>query len=424
MSAARSLKADVIFYLAGTGIYAASQWLLVVIYARAIGPEAVGLFAIATAISAPIMVLSQMSMRQVLIADVGRRFDFGEYVKARWVLSVAATAAIVLGAIALDYRGAALLTITAFGVGRAFESVSDIFYARCQAHGGLRRVSLYTGVRGVVTLAAAGSTMLATTDMLLSATAFAVASMICQMMVRTIESRHIGDDARILPKRMLSSALLLHAAPLAISQFLISLTAYSPRLTLQHFGGDQLAGQAGAIEYFLSLGLLGVAALGQAASAPLAQAYHRGDRRGFVSLVTMTAATSAALGVGMSLAAQLVGRQAILALYGPSFGEAAAAAGMIIAGGSFSYVASALGYAVSATGQYDKLVGWSALVLAVTLTGSYLAIGRFSLDGLALTLAISGTLNILVYIHLLRRACSRMRKSSGDQDHGPGVAHG
>ena len=54
MSIGRSLKADVIFYLAGTGIYAASQWLLVVIYARESGPEGVGLFAIATAIAAPI----------------------------------------------------------------------------------------------------------------------------------------------------------------------------------------------------------------------------------------------------------------------------------------------------------------------------------------------------------------------------------
>jgi O-antigen/teichoic acid export membrane protein len=424
MSAIRSLRADVIFYLAGTGVYAASQWMLVIIYAQVHGPEGVGLFAIATAISAPIVVLSQMSMRQVLIADVGRRFGFGDYVKARWVLSVAATGAIVLGAIALDYRDTALLTITAFGVGRAFESISDIFYARCQAHAGLRRVSCYTAVRGAITLAAAGGTMLATKDMLLSAIAFAVASMICQMMVRAIERQLIVDEPASSRQPLLSSALLLHAAPLAISQFLISLTAYSPRLILQHFGGDRLAGQAGAVEYFLSLGLLGVAALGQAASAPLAQAFDRGDRRGFIGLVTTTAATAAALGVGMALTAQIVGREVILGLYGPSFSDAAAAVSIIIAGGSFSYVASVLGYAVSATGRYDELVGWAALVLAVTLVGSYLAIGQFSLQGLGLSLAVSGILNILVHIHLLRRAFSRMPTSPSDQTLEPGVPHG
>lgn len=404
MNLTRSLKTDVIFYLAGTGFYALSQWLIVIIYARVNGPEGVGLFAIATAISAPIVVLSQMSMRQVLIADVARRFDFAEYLVARWLFSGVAIVAVVGFAAMIGYRGVALLTITAFGIGRAFESVSDIFYARSQSHDGLNRVSGYTGMRGAVTLAASGGAMLITHSMLISAIAFAVASLLCQLVVRSIEGKLIVEEDTGTARRKVSRELLLHSLPLAVSQFLISLTAYAPRLILQHFGGEQLAGQAGVVEYFLSLGILGVAALGQASSSPMAKAYHCGDRRGLSKIVTVLVASATLLGSGLALAAYFFGEKVIMLLYGPSFAQAGTAAFTIIAGGVFGYVASILGYAVSATGHYNRMVGWSMAVLTVTVAGGYIAIAHYSLAGLGYVLAASGIVNILGYVHLLRRA--------------------
>lgn len=424
MSMLRALRADILFYLAGTGVYALSQWLLVIVYARAGGPEAVGLFAIATAISAPLVVLSQMSMRQVMIADVARRFSFAEYLTARWTLSIAAVVASFIVAVSIGYRGAALLTITAFGVGRAFESVSDIFYARSQAQGGLRRVSGYTGVRGLATLAASGGAMLATHSMVVSALAFAIASLACQLMVRALEQRLFRPEQAGWARARLSRELLLHSAPLALSQFLVSLTAYAPRLILQHFGGERLAGQAGAVEYFLSLGLLGVAALGQAGLAPMAQAFHRGDRGGFVRLVATITAGSAALGVGMAFAAYVAGERVILALYGASFDEAASAAAIIIAGGAFGYVASILGYAVSVTGRYDRMIGWSVAALIVTLAGSYLAVWQSGLPGLGYALAASGSVSALGYVHLLRRAFNHLPGASSEDGKERRVAHG
>jgi O-antigen/teichoic acid export membrane protein len=422
MIVARSLKANVLFYLAGTAIYALSQWLLVIMYARADGPTGVGLFAMASAISAPLIVLSQMSMRQVLIADVGKRFSFRDYLTARWTLSTVAVAATIVVAVIIGYRGSALMTVAAFATGRAFESISDIFYGRSQAHGGLGRVALYTGVRGVVTLLATGGVMLATHSMVASAFAFAAASVICQMMVRVVEGRLFTDEGST--RARLSRALLLHSAPLAISLFLISLTAYAPRLTLQHFGGERLVGQASTVEYFLSLGLLGVAALGQASSSPIANAYHSGDRAAFVRLVTIIALAAAAMGVGIVLAAYLIGRQAILALYGPSFTEAASAATAIIAGGAFSYLASMLGFALSATGRYDRMIGWSVAVLAVTIAGSYTMVGIFGLTGLGYALAASGLVNILGYLLLLRQACRRMPTGAAEDSPARRLAHG
>lgn len=429
----RSLKADAMLYLVGTGIYALSQWSLVVIYARAGGPDAVGLFAIATAIGAPLIALSQMSMRQVLIADVGGRFDFGQYLAARWALSAVAVIAIIATAAVMGYGGTALLTIAGFGLGRAFESVSDIFYARSQAHGGLRRVSMYTGLRGAVTLAVSGGTMVATHNMAVSAAAFALASLACQWLVRTVERRSIAMPVTpptvtapmtVVTRQWVPRALLLHSAPLAIAQFLIALTAYAPRLILQHFGGEGLAGQAGVVEYFLSMGLLGVAALGQASSSPIAHAFHGGDRHRFNRLVATVMAGATVLGAGIALSVILFGHWAILALYGPAFTDAADAAVPIIIGGSFGYVASVLGYAVSATGRYERMVGWSVAVLVVTLAGGFVAIGTFGLAGLGYALAASGIVNILAYIHLLRRAGRSMPILRDADDENGVVAHG
>lgn len=401
MSIARSLKADAFFYLAGTSAYALTQWLLVIVFARVAGPEGVGLFAVATAISAPIIALSRMSMRQILIADVSRRFAFADYLNARWALSIAALAAIILVSLVIEYRGVALLTILGFCLGRVIESVSDIFYARSQANDGLNRVSAYTAARGIITLIMTGGTALATDSLLAAAAAFSLASLACQLAVRMAEQRFLSAEPT---GRRLSRALLQHAAPLAFAQFLIALTAYAPRLILQHFGGEQLAGQASSVEYFLAIGALGVAALGQAASSPMATAFHAGQRGGFVRIVVIIATAAGLLAVGTGFAAHLFGRLAIESLYGPAFSQAASAAPTIVTGGVVGYVASILGYAVSSTGRYNRMIGWSVAVLVTTLVGGYLMVGRLGLDGLGYALAVSGVINIVGYVHLLHRA--------------------
>jgi len=408
-----SLGRDAIAYLAGTGIYALCQWLLVVVYARVAGPEGVGLFAVATAISAPLIVLSQMSMRQVMIADVAQRFRFEDYLNKRWALSCLAVGAVGLVALAFGYRTLSLLVILAFAIGRALESVSDIFYARAQARGGLGRVSGYIAFRGVATLAGSGGVMAATGSMALSAVAFALTSLVCQLLVRHVENRLFLTATCPRPQSS-SWELLLHASPLAVSLFLVSLAAYAPRLVMQQLGGERLAGQASAVEYLLSIGLLGVAALGQAGSAPLAHAYHGGDRRGFVRLAALIATAAGALGVAMTGAAFIFGRSAILALYGEPFEQAASAAAAIMAGGAVGYVASALGYAVSSTGRYARMIIWSVVVLAVTVAGSYLAVSRWGLAGLGIALAVAGATNILAYVHLLARALRDDRDTMAD----------
>ncbi|VXD00979.1 lipopolysaccharide biosynthesis protein [Sphingomonas sp. 8AM] len=417
MKLARSLKTNALVYLIGTGLYALTQWALVVVFARSQGPAAVGLFAVATAVSAPIIVLSQMSMRQVLIADVKGRFSFVDYLRARWLLSVVAFLTIVAVALAIGYRGKGLLIIAGFALGRVFESVSDIYYAQSQAEGGLHRVSFYTAARGIVTLSIAAGAAIVTHDLLTAACGFAVASLLCQLGVREIEGRIIPESRR-KPTLRLSGALLRHAAPLAVSQFLIAATAYAPRLILQHFGGEQLAGQASAVEYFLAMGTLGVAALGQAASAPIAAAYHRASDRTFVRLVTMIAGGAVLLAAIMALAANLFGHAVILALYGSSFEAAAQAAPAIVTGGVVGYIASVLGYAVSATGRYDHMVRWAFAVLLTTIIGGCVMVDRFGLIGLGYALAVGGALNIAAYVHLLHRAWATSSSAAAAIDAG------
>jgi O-antigen/teichoic acid export membrane protein len=417
-----SLKTDTMVYLLGTGLYALCQWCLVVVIARVAGPAGLGIFAIATAIGAPIIVLSQMSMRQVLIADVSQRFRFAEYLLVRWALTIAAVLAITVVALAIGYRSTNLLAIVAFGTGRALESVSDIYYARSQAHGGLQRVSGYTGARGLVTLLMSGGTMFVTHNLLAASLAFVLASLFCQLAVRMIEGRLLSGEDDFGRPSAIPWALLIHAAPLAFAQAIGSLGTYAPRLILQDFGGERLAGQASAIEYFVSIGLLGVAALGQAASSPIAKAYHRGDRSGFVRLVGTISAGAAALAAGMALVALIAGRNAILLLYGPSFTQAANAAATIIAGGTLGYVASVLGYAVSATGRYERLMAWSCVGLAVTVIGSYLFVGRLGLVGLGYAFGMSGLFGVSVNIYLLWRAWTWMNGPSTVVD-GEKISH-
>ncbi|MBI3696996.1 MAG: hypothetical protein HY238_19450 [Acidobacteria bacterium] len=90
--------------LAGTAAYAASQWGMVVVLARLGDPVLVGHCAVAVALTAPPLMLSNLQLRQVVAADAEGRWRRA----ACWKLRLAATSG-TLGIVALLAGGAGLM---------------------------------------------------------------------------------------------------------------------------------------------------------------------------------------------------------------------------------------------------------------------------------------------------------------------------
>jgi O-antigen/teichoic acid export membrane protein len=392
-----------------------------VVFARVDGPHAVGLFALAIGIAAPVITLSQICLRQVMITDVRQRYAFGDYLSLRRGLTVVAVAVCACVVLALGYRGAQALTLLGFAIGRAFESISDIYYGRLQVSGRLDKVARYLVLRAALTLIVTSVVCITTRSLVAAALGFACASMLSQYIVQRVE-RTVVDGAggaslrrRGRWDRLYMSSLASRSAPLTSSQFFVSLNYYAPRLIVERLRGSVTLGQFAALDYLLSIGLLVVAALGQATSPALARAFHEGDYRRFWRITVLGTLITAGVGLGIILVSLLWGSVAINAIYGARFGPAVAALGPFMVGGAVSLIANILAYSAINTGIFRGLTWRYALVFAVTGAACYFGVSAFGLPGVGFGLGCGGCAGIAVTLGFLVRATAN---SSGRRARG------
>ena len=80
---ARSLRANFSWTFVGNVIYAACQWAMLVVLAKLGSPEIVGQFALGLAITAPVIMLTNLQLRAVQATDAKRAYSFGDYLGLR-----------------------------------------------------------------------------------------------------------------------------------------------------------------------------------------------------------------------------------------------------------------------------------------------------------------------------------------------------
>ena len=80
-----SFRSSLVWGVIGSVAFGLSQWLLIVILARTGTATLVGQFSLALAVVAPVQMIANMQLSNVLATDAGSRFSFGTYLGARWI---------------------------------------------------------------------------------------------------------------------------------------------------------------------------------------------------------------------------------------------------------------------------------------------------------------------------------------------------
>jgi O-antigen/teichoic acid export membrane protein len=198
----------------------------------------VGEFSLALAIATPVMVLSQMQLRQILVTDAHQQVPFADYFWTRLVAGLCGLILIMgLGAVLRHDPALRMLTI-ALAIARLAESLSDILNGSLQRreHMGLVAVSMTVrGLAGLVALAIA----LKVTASIYAAAAMALASDVA--CVRAPRGLAAGPPERRAPRVHLAPSVLVRmvrdSATLTIAAGLLSLSAGIPRYFLDYSSG-------------------------------------------------------------------------------------------------------------------------------------------------------------------------------------------
>lgn len=430
-TASLSLQANFSWTFVGNVVYAGSQWGMLVVLAKFGSPEMVGQFVLALAITAPVVIFSNLRLRAVQATDARHEYVFADYFGLRLVTTAIALLVIVGIVLILEYRRETALIILVVGMAKAFESISDVFHGLLQQHERMDRIAKSKMIKGPLSLVALGAGVYFTGSVFWGAVSLAVtwvliligydirsgALILKSIPLRSGAAPDEGHQGAILRPRWDMSTLTKLtwlALPLGIVAMLVSLKSNIPRYFIEQYLGERELGIFAALAYLMVIGNTVVLALGQAASPRLAKYYAAGNGPAFRTLLLRLVGIGALLGGAGVLAASVAGQEILTLLYGSEYTRHDLFLWVMIAA-AISYVASFLGYGVTAARYFRAQLPFFALVVGASALVCLWSIPNDGLRGAAMALIIASLIHATGNLAIVVYALSTLDRHSGSR---------
>lgn len=402
--AGMSLRRNFLWTVVGNLIYAACQWGMLAMLAKLGSPEWVGQFALGLALTAPVLLLTNLQLRAVQATDAGDEFEFGHYLALR-LTTVGCAAVVIFGIILVSglNSGAALVT-AAVGLAKIVEAISDAFHGLLQKHERMDRIARSMILKGVLSLAAFGATIYVTHSVFRATLAMA-AAWLCVLLWYDLRSVRRVLRVKFRPVWSLPKmrTLVIIAAPLGVVMMLNSLNVNIPRYALEFLSGTREVGIFAALAYLqIGEGAI-INALGQSATPRLARGFAGREHGAYWSLLKRLLAVGTVAG-GLGVFVAVVAGPAILTiLYRAEYAAYNDAFVWLMAGTVFANIAAFAGYGLTAARSFRAqipLLLWESVIMGVTC---WLLIPKFGLVGAAVAYLIAKVFLMLSSLLLLRR---------------------
>jgi O-antigen/teichoic acid export membrane protein len=391
---------------------------MLVVLAKLGNPEMVGRFALAFAVTAPVIMFANLQLRAVQATDAKEDYSFGQYFALRIVTAVVALLVIAGIAAFSGYQREAVWVIAAVGLAKTFESISDVIHGLAQQHERMNRIAISLSIKGPISLLALGAVTYLTGSLVAGCLALAAAwaTVLLVYDLRIVPDMLVGRHRSRRTRRSTLRPdwnahvlwrLAFLSLPLGLTMMLISLNANIPRYFVEGFRGERQLGIFAAMSYLMVAGNTVVAALGQSASPRMAHHFADRDKKAFTLLLARLCGMGAVVGIAGMLVAAVAGRWLLTVFYSAEYAREIGAFVWIAAATGLSYVQSFLGCAMTATRCFRvqvPLLGASALVTAGLC---YFLVHAWGILGAAIAIAsATGALtlgSLLIVLLAIRR---------------------
>lgn len=391
LQAVPSLRTNFKWTFAGSVIYAACQWGMLSILAKAGSAAIVGQFALGLAIAAPVFMFTNLALRAVQATDARSEFEFCDYFTLRTLASTLGLLTVAAIAFALHYDLTTRLVVMLVAIAKAVESLSDVVAGLLQKFERLNQVAMSQMIRGVLSVAAFGGAFLATHSLPLAVAAMVLTWTAVFIVYDLWRARGVLRHQPVLfrVRGTMLKKLVVLSAPLGVVMALISLNVNTPRYLLVKYMGQAELGIFASMAYLVVAATLIINALGQSASARLARMFAEGDRAGFRRIMKhllFTGLLIPATGIPVAL---LFGRRLLALLYRPEYGEHVSVLVILVAVTGLTAIGAFMGYGLTAARSFriqPVIIGATAVT---TLVMCVVLIPRYGLNGAALGLLCS-----------------------------------
>lgn len=394
-SSARSLRKNISWTTTGNIIYAACQWGTVTTVARIGTPAMVGQFALALAITAPVMQFLSLNLRSIQATDAKQDFSFRDYFSVRSVAVVVAL--VVCAAIALLYEGltTTAVVIVIVAIAKVVDGLSDVYFGLFQQNESMRLVSQPMIMNGILSLVLMIVGLKFSGDIVVGTIGYALGSLIPMVILVIPAAKSLVSPSFPIGFRFTKTerhrhwSLVTLAFPLGLSMMLNSLTTNVPRYFIEAEGGEYSLGIFAAVSYFIVAGGTVVIALGQAISPKLSQHFAANRLDEFSRLLGTMVGVGILLGVAGAILSVFLGDQLLSLFYSREYADHAETLVVLSVAAAFSFAASFTGFGMTAMRRFAAQVPVALLVLAVSIIASAVLIPTHGILGAALAVLTS-----------------------------------
>jgi len=294
---------------------------------------------------------------------------------------------------------------------RGVEQLSDVVAGLLQKFEQLDQAARAQMLRGAGSAIAFAVVLWASRSVVAAVCAFAAT---CALVVLAYDfrlARRLRDGRSFLSSSRRGLKLLATASlPLGIVTALAVLNVNIPRYVVEHDLGPAQLGIFVSVAYVLIATVnVVVNAMGQSASARLAQMFAAGDLDGFKRVLGKLVLFAVAISLLGAPLALICGRPLLAVIYRPEYAQYAPLLAMMAAVAGVSAVGMILGFGVAATRRFRAQLPVLAAATLAGFAAAVLFVPKYGLFGAAFALLVSSTVLILGNGTILAMAARTVR---------------
>ena len=366
----------------GNFIFAFSQWVILIFFARMTNQENLGQYALALAIVTPIFAVGNLQLRPLYILDVNseQKYTYTHFYYLRLICSfIALACCLVLGL----FFNVSILVLLLVGLLKFFESYSDIIYAYYNAHDQTQLISKSLFLKGTLSVLAV-AVGLYLFDFYTALILFLFVYLVVWLF---IDNLYIQKTQEI-KKMSLDLGIMKSAIPMGISLGIVTLQSNIPRLFLDQYASIEAVGIFTVLSYFIIVGSIFINSICQYLSPRLTHAWNH-NRAYFKKLLSMALLIAGGLGLIAIFLSYFMGEFVLNLVYGAEYVAYTDAFVLTMVAGFILYLATVLGYTLTAIGFIKQQVYLFSIVLIFSVLVSYLCIPEYGIIGGIYTLMVS-----------------------------------
>ena len=366
----------------GNFVFAFSQWVILIFFARMTNQENLGQYALALAIVTPIFAVGNLQLRPLYILDVNseQKYTYTHFYYLRLICSfIALACCLVLGL----FFNVSILVLLLVGLLKFFESYSDIIYAYYNAHDQTQLISKSLFLKGTLSVLAV-AVGLYLFDFYTALILFLFVYLIVWLF---IDNLYIQKTQEI-KKMSLDLGMMKSAIPMGISLGIVTLQSNIPRLFLDQYASIEAVGIFTVLSYFIIVGSIFINSICQYLSPRLTHAWNH-NRAYFKKLLSMALLVAGGLGLIAIFLSYFMGEFVLNLVYGAEYVAYTDAFVLTMVAGFILYLATVLGYTLTAIGFIKQQVYLFSIVLIFSVLVSYLCIPEYGIIGGIYTLMVS-----------------------------------